>query len=73
MRWENLWVPIFIHALMNGWWQIFEVDDTALGGYLANIARLIVIAISILITIKKEKLLIRMNKWFNVTKEAQPE
>lgn len=55
-RWKNLWVPIFIHALMNGWWEVFQVDDTALGGYITTIARLIVVAISILITVNKEQL-----------------
>lgn len=57
MRWENLWIPIFIHALMNGWWEIFQVDDTALGGYLPTTARLFVVIISIYLTIKKEALL----------------
>lgn len=56
MRWKNLWVPIFVHALMNGWWEIFQVDDTAMGGTLPTTARLIVVAISILITVKKEQI-----------------
>ena len=56
MRWENLWVPIFIHALMNGWWEIFDVDDTALGGYMANIARLLTIGISVVLTVYKVRL-----------------
>jgi len=62
MRWENLWVPIFMHALMNGWWEIFDVDDTALGGYMANIARLLVIGISIVITLYKDDLIKRLRK-----------
>jgi len=62
MRWENLWVPIFLHSLMNGWWEIFQVDDTALGGYLPTIARLVIVAISILITVKKEQLSSWMNR-----------
>ena len=57
MRWENLWVPIFIHALMNGWWEIFAVNDTALGGYMALIARLLVVGISIVLTIYKNNLI----------------
>jgi len=64
MRWKNLWVPIFVHALMNGWWEIFQVDDTALGGTLPTIARLIVVAISILLTVKKEQISSWMNSKF---------
>lgn len=51
MRWDNLWVPIGMHALMNLWWYLFEVDTTALGGWLANGARLLTIVLSIVITI----------------------
>lgn len=61
MRWENLWVPVFIHALMNGWWEIFAVDDTALGGYMALIARLLVVGISIVITLYKDDLIKRLS------------
>jgi len=56
MRWENLWVPIFVHALMNSWWEVFEVDDTALGGYMATIARLLVVGVSIVLTLYKVRL-----------------
>jgi hypothetical protein len=50
-RWQNLWVPIMLHALMNLWWYIFEVDTTALGGWLANIARLLTIVLSVAVTL----------------------
>ena len=29
-----------LHASMNLWWEVFAIDDTALGGWLANGARL---------------------------------
>lgn len=55
MRWENLWIPVFLHMLMNGWWAIFQVDETALGGALANLARVLVIALSIAATWRLRK------------------
>jgi hypothetical protein len=40
---------------MNLWWEVFAVDDTALGGWLANGARLLTIACAILLTIFKDR------------------
>jgi membrane protease YdiL (CAAX protease family) len=57
MRWQdNLWAVFGLHALMNLWWEVFAVDDTALGGWLANGARLLTIALAILLTIYKDKI-----------------
>ena len=51
-RWSwNLWIPIGMHAFMNLWWELFAVDETALGGGLANGARLATIAIAIVLTL----------------------
>ncbi len=47
----NLWVPIFLHALMNLSWHVFEMDPTALGGVLANVFRGLTIALAIVFTI----------------------
>jgi membrane protease YdiL (CAAX protease family) len=57
MRWENLWVPIAFHVLMNFWW-------TALGDITTIAVRFSTILISILFTIRKEKLpdLLRADK-----------
>ena len=56
-RWQdNLWAPFAIHALMNLWWEIFAIDDTALGGWYANGARLATIALGILLTVFKDRL-----------------
>jgi len=52
---KNLWVPVFLHALMNLSWLLFEVSPDALGGYQANIFRSITIVLSILITIYYHK------------------
>lgn len=52
VRWNfNLWVPVFLHALMNAWWMIFSVDQTALGDATANVLRALTIAVSIGLTL----------------------
>ena len=53
----NLWIPIWLHTFMNLAWLIFEMDDTALGGMLPNILRVmtIVLAIGGTILYKKKK------------------
>jgi uncharacterized protein len=57
MKWQdNLWAVFGLHALMNLWWEVFAVDDSALGGWLANGARLLTIALAILLTIHKDKI-----------------
>jgi len=55
-RWSyNLWVIVSIHCAMNLWWEVFAVDNTALGGWLANGARLATIACAIFLTIFKDR------------------
>ncbi len=49
---ENLWVPIFLHSLMNLSWILFEVSDNALGDIYTNIFRFVTIAITIFATIQ---------------------
>lgn len=49
---NNLWVPIFLHILMNFSWGLFEVSSTALGGFYTNLFRIITIALTIIITVK---------------------
>ncbi|HUF64854.1 MAG TPA: type II CAAX endopeptidase family protein [Gemmatimonadaceae bacterium] len=56
VRWNNLWVPIALHSFMNVAWYVFEVDTTALGGWVANIARLATIGISIVLTLNHHRL-----------------
>ncbi len=61
---ENLWIPIFLHILMNLSWILFEVSNNALGGFYSNLYRIITIAITIIITIyyhKKSGLIINKN------------
>lgn len=53
MRWRfNLWVPITFHVLMNLYWGVFNVGENALGGLEANIYRIAVIILSIVITVR---------------------
>ncbi|HEV8630821.1 MAG TPA: CPBP family intramembrane glutamic endopeptidase [Thermoanaerobaculia bacterium] len=57
LRWQdNLWAVFGLHSLMNLWWEVFAVDDTALGGWLANAARLATIGLAILLTIFKDRI-----------------
>jgi len=56
MRWQyNLWVVFWLHCLMNLWWEVFGVADTALGGWIANGARLFTVVIAILLTVYKDR------------------
>ncbi|NNE67845.1 MAG: CPBP family intramembrane metalloprotease [Pyrinomonadaceae bacterium] len=62
MRWQdNLWVPFALHCLMNTHWMLFAVDETALGGWLANIARLATVLAAILLTVYKDKIWKRLH------------
>lgn len=51
----NLWVPIFLHTLMNLSWHLFEVSGNALGTASFNIYRGITIALAIVLTIMYKK------------------
>lgn len=34
LRWQrNIWIPISVHVLGNLSWEVFDVADTALGGW----------------------------------------
>lgn len=52
IAWQrNLWLVASLHILMNACWVIWQVDNTVIGGQLANVLRLTTIALSILITV----------------------
>jgi membrane protease YdiL (CAAX protease family) len=66
MRWQdNLWAVFGLHSLMNLWWELFAVDGTALGGWLANGARLLTVFLAIILTIHKDRI------WKPLSIEAQ--
>lgn len=53
----NLWLPIGMHFLMNFYWDIFHISNTAIGSFELNIPRVLTIAASVLFTIfSKRKL-----------------
>lgn len=62
----NLWIPIFLHSLMNLSWHLFEMDETALGGTLPNIFRGITIILAIAFTIIYKK---KRNQELIITKD----
>lgn len=68
-RW-NIWIPAFLHVLMNAYWSIFGVADSAAGGLWANVFRFSTVAVSIFVTIRYAKsqgafLVNKHNLWTN--------
>ena len=56
-RWkDSLWPIFFLHSLMNLWWEIFGVDESALGGWVANGSRLATVVVAIVLTIYKDRI-----------------
>lgn len=47
----DLWVPVAFHVLMNAWWVLFPVADNALGPGWFVAVRLVVLALSVLVTL----------------------
>lgn len=55
-EWEwNLWLVVFLHALMNCYWMLFDMADNAAGGLWANVFRVMTIVISVIWTIRHTK------------------
>jgi membrane protease YdiL (CAAX protease family) len=71
---HNLWIPVFLHVLMNLSWQLFEVSENALGGFYTNLFRIISIALTVIISImqgnKKGFRINRKNLFLNNTIHA---
>lgn len=53
----NLWIPIFLHLLMNLSWELFDISNNALGGIYSNVFRFMTISLIIALTVlyKKKK------------------
>lgn len=78
VEWDfNLWVPIFLHLLMNLSWDLFSVSDNAFGGIYSNVFRIVTIALAITLTIlykKKRRRKLEINKktiWMKKTDRTQ--
>jgi hypothetical protein len=52
VAWDSLWVPIGLHVLLNLYWELFTNDQTAVGDGLSNLFRGLVIALSIVLTLR---------------------
>jgi membrane protease YdiL (CAAX protease family) len=50
-RWKNLWVPVALHSLMNLWWELFNVSNTAVGGWLPFVFQTSSVGLAILLTL----------------------
>lgn len=63
----NLWVPVALHTLMNLWWELFAVSESALGPMPANVSRLVVILLSVVVTVivakRRGGLVVRGRAW----------
>jgi uncharacterized protein len=51
LKWDNLWIPVFLHAFMNLWWALFSVSDTAVGGWLSFALQLATVGLAIAATL----------------------
>jgi len=49
-RWQSIWFPFAVHALMDFWWELFNVAPTALGGWYAFVLQNACVLLAILIT-----------------------
>jgi membrane protease YdiL (CAAX protease family) len=63
----NLWVPIFLHLLMNLSWGLFSAGENALGGLYSNVFRIATIALIIILTVVYKR---KSNKKFVVNKNT---
>jgi membrane protease YdiL (CAAX protease family) len=45
----NFWAPFALHALLNTWWTVFAVSDSALGGWADNGFRSACIALAFIL------------------------
>ncbi|MEZ6021940.1 MAG: CPBP family intramembrane glutamic endopeptidase [Hyphomonadaceae bacterium] len=51
VRWNfNLWPPILLHAGLNGLWLVFDLGETAIGGWLGNGMRIAVLVVALATT-----------------------
>jgi uncharacterized protein len=51
-RWDSIWFPFTVHALMNFYWELFSISKTALGGWFPFALQWITILCAALLTWK---------------------
>lgn len=51
-RWQSIWFPFALHALMNFSWELFNVGHTVLGGWYAFLLQNASVVLAILITLR---------------------
>jgi CAAX protease family protein len=49
--WRSLWVPVALHFMMNLWWELFSVSNTAVGGWLPFVFQTSSVTLAILLTL----------------------
>jgi uncharacterized protein len=56
VEWQyNIWVPMFLHSLMDTSWYLFDTGSNALGGLGANVFRLLTVLLAIVLTVIHKK------------------
>ncbi|WP_299766177.1 CPBP family intramembrane glutamic endopeptidase [uncultured Dokdonia sp.] len=63
----NIWIPVFLHMLMNLSWELFSVSDNAFGGIYSNVFRLLTVAFIIALTVYYKK---KKGKKLEITKKT---
>lgn len=63
----NIWTPVFLHLLMNLFWDVFNGGENALGGLTGNIFRTITLILVIALTVIYKK---RRGEPLEVTKHT---
>lgn len=51
-RWGSLWFPFGVHMFGNLWWEVFNVSNSAIGGWFAFSLQVTMILLAIAITIR---------------------
>lgn len=50
-RWRSLWVPFFLHAAMNGIWDLYSISGTVLGGWFPFAVQQLTVLLAVAITL----------------------
>lgn len=57
VRWaDNLWVPFGMHLFMNAAWDVYDLADNPLGGWLPNVLRVLCVVLALGLTLYRDRL-----------------